>query len=348
MASRGIETGVEDDTGKGNLMSKVLAAGGVVWRGGELRPSLEGAPTQTPYEFLIVHRPKYNDWSLPKGKMEPGELLPACAVREIAEETGVQVCLGPQLGVTAYPVEGRQKQVTYWLAQVRHSAAILARPYVEPASTREINETRWVDQTRAQELLTQEYDRHLIAHAEECLRQGWGDSTPVMLVRHGKAKNRLKWNTDDSLRPLKKRGRHQAENLVSVLSAFGISRMFCSPWKRCEQTIRPYLKASGIRCEFPDVLSEDGFAANPYAGRELLRALLQAAPAEGPTALCSHAPVLISLMRSLGNDFLRETLIPLETGESLIVHVITGVEGDPKLIAVERAEAEPPAGYARD
>ena len=164
-------------------MSKVLAAGGVVWRGGELRPALEGAPTHTPYEFLIVHRPKYNDWSLPKGKMEPGELLPACAVREIAEETGVQVCLGPQLGVTAYSVEGRQKQVTYWLAQVRHSAAILARPYVEPASTREINETRWVDQTRAQELLTQEYDRHLIAHAEECLRQGRLDTRHARAAR---------------------------------------------------------------------------------------------------------------------------------------------------------------------
>ena len=329
-------------------MSKVLAAGGVVWRGGELHPALEGAPTQTPYEFLVVHRPKYDDWSLPKGKLEPGELLPACAVREIAEETGVQVCLGPQLGLTTYPVEGIDKQVTYWLAQVRHSAAILARPYVEPASPHEINEIRWVNQAQAQELLTQEHDRNLVTQAEQYLRQGWGDSTPVMLVRHGKAKNRLKWNTDDSLRSLKKRGKRQAVALASTLSAFGISRLFCSPWKRCEQTIRPYLKASGIRCEYPDVLSEDGFAANPYAGLELLRAQLKAAPTEGPTALCSHAPVLIPLIRALGNDFLEETLIPLETGETLIVHVISDAQGEPKLIAAERAKAEPPVGYALD
>lgn len=329
-------------------MSRVLAAGGVVWRGGELRPALEGAPTQTPYEFLVVHRPKYDDWSLPKGKLEPGELLPACAVREIAEETGVQVCLGPQLGLTTYPVEGVEKQVTYWLAQVRHSAAILARRYVEPASPHEINEVRWVNQAQAQELLTQEYDRNLVTQAEQYLRQGWGDSTPVMLVRHGKAKNRLKWKTDDSLRPLKKRGKRQAVALASTLSAFGISRLFCSPWKRCEQTIRPYLKASGIRCEYPDVLSEDGFAANPYGGLELLRAQLKAAPTEGPTALCSHAPVLIPLIRALGNDFLEETLIPLETGESLIVHVISDAEGSPKLIAAERAGAEPPVGYVLD
>ena len=329
-------------------MSKVLAAGGVVWRGGEPNPVGEGTPARTPYEFLVVHRPKYDDWSLPKGKLEPGELLPACAVREIAEETGVQVCLGPRLGHTTYPVGGAEKQVTYWLAQACNSAAILARPYVNPASPQEINETRWVNQAEAQELLTQEYDRSLVARAGQYLDQGWGEATPVMLIRHGKAKNRLKWKTDDSLRPLKKRGKRQAAALVATLSAFGISRLLCSPWKRCEQTIHPYLKASGIGCEYPDALSEDGFAANPHAGLELLRTQLKAAPVEGPTALCSHAPVLIPLMRALGNDFPAQTLIPLETGESLIVHVIADAEGSPQLIAVERAEAEPPAGYVLD
>ena len=79
-----------------------------------------------------------------------------------------------------------------------------------------------------------------------------------------------------------------------------------------------------------------------------MRAQLKAAPAEGPTALCSHAPVLIPLIRALGNDFLEDTLIPLETGESLIVHVISDAEGSPKLIAAERAGAEPPAGYVSD
>lgn len=328
-------------------MRKILAAGGVVWRGGENRHEPE-KPGHGPIEFMIVHRPRYDDWSIPKGKLEPGELLPACAVREIAEETGVNVCLGPQLGTTTYPINGAQKEVTYWLARELQTSAVLARPYVEPASPQEINETRWVNLEEAQALLTQEFDRNLVTEAAKRLEQGWGKAAPLLLVRHGKAKNRMKWNTDDALRPLKKRGKRQAVALASNLSAFGVSRVFSSPWKRCDQTVSPYLKASGVPANYPDALSETGFAANPRETLELLRTLLTETPTEGPVAICSHAPVLVVLLRALGNDFLEKTLLPLETGESMVAHVVLDETQKPKIIAVERALAQPPEGYVVD
>ena len=85
----------------------VLAAGALVWR------EHEGQ-----LEVLAVHRPRYNDWSWPKGKLDPGETMPACAVREVAEETRVTVDLGIPLPAIGYlSVGGKIKVVRYWAAQ---------------------------------------------------------------------------------------------------------------------------------------------------------------------------------------------------------------------------------------
>lgn len=329
----------------------IYAAGGVVWRGGEEHPALSNHGPE-PFEILLVHRPKYHDWSFPKGKLEAGEFLPGCAVREIAEETGLQVSLGPKLAVTDYPVDGINKQVTYWLASVRNSPAVLARPYAEPAGEEEIDERRWVTIEEALHLLTHEFDRSLAARAGEVLEAGWGNSRPVVLLRHAKAKKRDKWKTDDALRPLKKRGKAQALAIVPTLSAFGISRVVSSPWKRCDQTVRPFLKATAIVGEYAEALSEAGFADNPAEAQQVLQLCAQEAFTKGGTAICTHRPVLGDLVEQVRQAALHDEYADngeadwsmMDLAEILVVHCGLGDEEMPQVLSVERHLPEPPAG----
>ena len=123
----------------------VRAAGGVVWRRGS-----QGAP-----EFALVHRPAYDDWSLPKGKLHSGETEEDCALREVAEETGLRCRLGRPLGTTSYvDRKGRPKIVYYWLMRP------LAGRF---AANEEIDEMRWLPLAAAVTLLTEERDRTLLA-----------------------------------------------------------------------------------------------------------------------------------------------------------------------------------------
>lgn len=319
----------------------VYAAGGVVWRGGREHPALSNLG-KAPLEVLLVHRPKYDDWSFPKGKIEPGELLTGCAVREIAEETGLQVCLGPKLGVTDYPVDGIDKQVTYWLANTRSTPAVLARAYAEPALPEEIDRKEWVALSQAPDWLTQEFDKSLALKAQEALKDGWGRSRPLVLLRHAKAKKREKWRTDDALRPLKKKGKKQAKAQVSTLSAFGVSEVVSSPWKRCEETVIPYVKATVATTRFFDALSEEGHRANPEEAKLLFDRCFEETLRKGATVICTHRPVLDDLLnhleqklRASGFDPAQTDLSPLALGEAMVVHLAPDEDGA-RAIAVER------------
>lgn len=312
----------------------IYAAGGIVWR-----PALGG----TGFEILVVHRPKYDDWSFPKGKLEPGEMLPAAAVREIAEETGYQVCLGSRLAVTDYPVDGIDKQVTYWLATLCDTPALRARPAVHPASKKEIDEVRWVGIEQASRLLTQEFDRGLARHAGQLLTSGWNRSAPVVLFRHAKARNREKWIGDDALRPLRKKGYRQARDMVAVLTAFGVSRVVTSPWKRAALTVDPYLEATGITAEYTAALSEAGFAAHPEAALSLLSACVSHGFMSGGVVICSHRPVLEPLVAQIqqaaDEDFRGKREAnwnPLGLAEIMVAHFGYPEDGDEKLLGIER------------
>ena len=127
-------------------MSEVVrAAGGVVWR-----PGPDGRP-----EVLVVHRPKYDDWSLPKGKLDHGEEHEAAALREVEEETGLRCRLGRPLGSLAYEDrKGRPKVVRYWAMTVEGGAF---------APNAEVDAVRWLPAAGARAVLSYERDADLVA-----------------------------------------------------------------------------------------------------------------------------------------------------------------------------------------
>ncbi|MEV4948204.1 NUDIX hydrolase [Streptomyces sp. NPDC053755] len=122
----------------------IRAAGGVLWRPD---PSGRGV------EIALVHRPKYDDWSHPKGKLKPGETALECAVREILEETGQTCELGRRLPTARYLANGRPKEVTYW------SARALGGTFTP---SREVDRLLWLAPPSARPRLTQPRDRELL------------------------------------------------------------------------------------------------------------------------------------------------------------------------------------------
>ena len=124
-------------------VAEVRAAGGVVWRDGS------GGP-----ELLVLHRPKYDDWSFPKGKLEDGETWEQAAAREVEEETGLRCDLGEELAQTAYvDSHGRPKTVRYWAMRMRSGS-------FEPHA--EVDEIRWLSPPEAADTLTYERDRAVV------------------------------------------------------------------------------------------------------------------------------------------------------------------------------------------
>jgi 8-oxo-dGTP diphosphatase len=127
-----------------SAVARIEAAGGIVAR------DVDDAT-----EVAVVHRPRYDDWSFPKGKLDPGETFEDAALREVREETGLVCKLGAELASARYEDnKGRPKVVRYWLMQV------VDDPGFEPND--EVDELRWLSPDAARELLTYERDRELL------------------------------------------------------------------------------------------------------------------------------------------------------------------------------------------
>jgi 8-oxo-dGTP diphosphatase len=249
---------------EGRLALEVRAAGGAVLRAGPDRQ----------VEVLLVHRPGHRDWTLPKGKIESGETDEDCALREVAEETGFDCLLGPELGESRYrDRRGRTKGVRYWAMTVRDGA-------FQPNA--EVDEVRWASLPSAGRDLSYPGDRAILETLEPALR------SLVLLVRHAKAGDRERWTDDDRLRPLDKRGRRQADALVGPLTGYPLARLVSSPYARCVQTLEPLSARLGMAVE-PDQAIAEGAAA------EEARALLgRLGP--GPVVLCTHGDVVEALV----------------------------------------------------
>ncbi|MDQ3599965.1 MAG: NUDIX hydrolase, partial [Actinomycetota bacterium] len=204
-------------------MAEVLAAGGVLWRAGA-----SGAP-----EIAVVHRPRYDDWSLPKGKQDGTEPIAATAVREIAEETGHAVVLGPRLPSTRYRVADGDKTVHYWAA--RCNGGTFVNKY-------EVDDLRWVGVDAAPALLSHQHDRAVVEHLPGVVTV----RATLLLVRHGKAGPKNKWPGSDELRPLNPAGRRQAAALRTLLPLFGPRRVHSAPRTRCRQTVQELAADLGV------------------------------------------------------------------------------------------------------
>jgi 8-oxo-(d)GTP phosphatase len=225
-------------------------------------------------EVLLVHRPSHRDWTLPKGKVEPGEAEDECALREVAEETGLDCLLGPELGASRYrDRKGRDKGVRYWAMAVRDGGFV---------ANDEVDEVRWTPLPAAARQLSYPGDRTILDAIAPTL------GSLVLLVRHAKAGDRDRWTGDDRLRPLDERGRKQARAMVAPLAGWGVTRLVSSPYVRCVQTLEPVSAHLGMPVEHDAAVAEG-------VSIEKARALIgRLGP--GPVILCTHGDVMEALV----------------------------------------------------
>lgn len=256
---------------KASRRPPVLAAGALVWR-------LKNDKLQV----LVVHRPRYDDWSFPKGKAEPGESMVLTAIREVAEETGRQIVLGRYLGkARCRLVSGRKKRTLYWAAQVLPEAGPGEglRAAVKPASKREIDKVRWWKVKKAARKLTHADDKRLLARLVDWYESGQLQVHSLVLVRHAKAVSRATWGygiNSEITRPLVMgRGQAQARDVAALLSAYGVGELVSSPWKRCVDTLAPYAHGCGLDLRSDEAFTEVSALMAPELMQASFRDLLE-------------------------------------------------------------------------
>ena len=257
--------------------SPVLAAGAVVWRA-----------TDDGVDVLLVHRPKYDDWSFPKGKLDPGEHLTVAAVREVCEETGLRVRLGAPLPRQEYQTApDTTKRVHYWAAR----AVGDERAVDDYEPNAEIDEVAWLRLDEAQQRLTYPRDAEILVEFGVSAYR----SEPMVVLRHAKAKPRDSWEGPDRERGLAAPGEQQAQALVPLLRAYGVRQVISSDAERCKATVKPYADSTGLPVEVDHRLSEEGLQDVSASSR--MYGLLRR---DEPLVVCSHRPVLPSLFEALG------------------------------------------------
>ncbi|MCL2787505.1 MAG: NUDIX hydrolase [Micrococcales bacterium] len=322
--------------GLGEDLSPIHAAGCLVWRirSGRL-------------EVLLVHRPRYRDWSWPKGKPKDGESSVACALREVEEETGERVILGVRLPTLEYRLNtGQIKVVSYWAARPAgpgEAAALAVRSPVAPALEEEVDAVRWVRAGRARRMLTHLKDRVPLDELVARFRAGTLATRAVVVLRHAEAVPRSSWGSEQETRPLTEEGRARARGLTCVLSAFGVVALRTSPWRRCRATLKAYARAAALdRVEAPE-LTEDAALGRPAAAAAVVRRELRSS---GPgSVVCTHRPVLPILFEALASACMQSQVlrgaIPqadpyLKTSEALVAHVAQRGPWRGRVVALER------------
>jgi 8-oxo-(d)GTP phosphatase len=273
----------------------ILAGGAVVTREDPSRGT----------EVVIIHRKRYDDWTLPKGKVEAGEPVPVCAVREVHEETGVTIRLSLPLDAITYEAgNAGLKKVEYWGGVVVDS--------VPRAPDEEVDVVSWLPVHAALSRLTYSHDHFLV---QQCLEQP--PTTPLIILRHAKAMDRKDWSRKDAARPINARGRRQSRLLVPMLGAYGVSKLVSSTSTRCTATVLPYAHEQEITVDTYGLLSEEEGEQDPKGVEKLIHKIRAATLKSGqPTAMCVHRPVLPHILEAL--DVAPTTLV---TGEFLVAHL---------------------------
>ncbi len=284
---------------------RVLAGGAVVTRE-------RGGKT----EVALVHRKKYRDWSLPKGKTDNNETVPATAVREVWEESGARIRLGIPLDRKVYDLDKSTRKYVSWWAGVPLEV-------VRRAPDSEVDVVAWLPVKAALKRLSYRQDRDLLEQFVALPA-----TTPLIIVRHAKAMDRKDWTHPDPGRPLRAAGRVQARRLTPVLDAYGVLDVVSSTSSRCLSTVLPYALAHDIEPERESRLSEEEGAHDPAGVAAVMdRVRERALQTWRPVAVCGHRPVLPHMLTAL--DIPDR---PMATAECLVAHL----SADGEVQALER------------
>jgi 8-oxo-(d)GTP phosphatase len=284
----------------------IHAAGMVLWR-----PSASGR------DVALVHRPRYDDWSFPKGKLHPGEHRLLAAVREVEEETGYRAVLGRPLPTARYDSRDRPKRVDYWAGRPVPGGEDSFRP------NDEVDAVDWLPVDAARGRLSYPRDAVIL----DDFAAGPADTLPLILLRHASAGAKQSWPGDDLDRPLDAEGAAVSDELGLLLSCYGSARAITSAAERCVATVRPYAVMTGAKLEIEPSLT----AGHPYGGPgrddQAAAALVARITAGGlPAVVCAHRenlpPLLAAACAALGADPPVGT--PLRKGDFWVLHVADG------------------------
>jgi 8-oxo-dGTP pyrophosphatase MutT (NUDIX family) len=289
----------------------IQAAGGVLWR-----PAVEGPGI----EVGIVHRPKYDDWSVPKGKLMPGEHVLLAALREVREETGYSAVVGRRLPSIGYLKDGEPKEAHYWVLRQKAGRFV---------PNDEVDRMMWLPPREAQVHLLPTRDRPILQAFEADTRP----TRAVVVVRHASAGDRDAWSGDDHDRPLDELGREQAALLADLLDAYDVQRALSADVLRCIETLGPATTRRLLTVESEPLLSESGFAANPDAAEErLLDIVLDPRPTVVSTQKTLLPGVVLAVARRLGAPPY-DGPSTVRKGAAMVLHVTT--DSNPQVVAVE-------------
>jgi phosphohistidine phosphatase SixA/8-oxo-dGTP pyrophosphatase MutT (NUDIX family) len=270
----------------------LAAAGAVVWRPGADQP-----------DIAVVHRPRYDDWSLPKGKLAAGETELDAAVREVGEELGARVQVSRRLTRVRYDVADaggsdagrsdsdrpdrgglRPKTVAYW------SMRWLGGDF---EASDEVDQVQWLPARQVRERLTYGTDRSVL---KEFASVPVADAT-VVLVRHARAGKRSDWRGDDAQRPLVVTGERQAIGLARFLRYFAPDRVLSADRVRCIDTVRPFAEAAGLPLEIDPTFNDESYLDSAERTLTAIQAL--AKPGRS-IVICSQGLTIPSVIDALG------------------------------------------------
>ena len=285
---------------KDSTNSMIQAAGAVLWR----------KASNDDLEIAVIHRPRYDDWSLPKGKVEPGESHISAGYREIQEETGYESIFGPEIGTVVYKLEGAPKEVRYWSAAATTQTG---KPNPE-----EVDQVEWLAPKKAKEKLTNKDDRAIV----DFFLDFGADTFPIILLRHAKALKRTDWDGDDGDRPLEHRGQLQAKRLLPIYMPYAATEIHTSDALRCIETVDVMARSLQKTPIFSKDLSEYGFEIDREAPLDYVQDLMDRGV---PAMVCSHNPIIPKVVKKLvGKKYFKSMDRDLEPAQAIVLHCRAG------------------------